>query len=32
MFCLNVFPKTRLVLGCPQAVLALPQITSLAHL
>ena len=32
MFCLNVFPKTRLVLGCPQAVLALPQITSLVHL
>ena len=32
MFCLYVFPKTCLVLGCPQAVLALPQITSLAHL
>ena len=32
MFCLNVFPKSSFVLGCPQAVLALPQITSLAHL
>ena len=32
MFRLNVFPKSSFVLGCPHAVSALPEITTLAHL
>ena len=32
MFRLNVLPKSSFVLGCPHAVPALPEITSLAHL
>ena len=32
MLCLDMLPQSRLVAGCPKTILALPQVSQLAHL